>query len=151
MRYRLRRELACWTLAEILAAMDTLKIEPAEQKVFATDGPKDAQGVPTLSAPPAYLSESQQRECQETGATRLTLQQQVEQVTTLAVWRHQLYSHGVATYVASLGLAKCVAQLKARKAEMSTWDARMASRRDVEKRLIQAIHDEVEKEEEETE
>jgi hypothetical protein len=151
MKYRTRRELARLSLAEVLRELDALKIEPDGQTVFLTDGPLDPQGCPTLGEPPAYLSDAQKQECRETGSTRLTLQQQVEQGTTLASWRFQLYADGVERYVQSLGLAKCLRELRARKQELSTWDQRLATRRDVEKRLISAIHNEVEKEKEEDE
>ncbi|MEQ1845459.1 MAG: hypothetical protein ABL983_07770 [Nitrospira sp.] len=148
MRYRTRQELARLSLAEVLRELDTLKIEPAEQTVFALDSGHDAQGVPIVGEPPAYLSDAQKQECRETGATRLTLQQQAEQGGTLAVWRLQLYAHGVAAYVASLGLKRCLAHLKERKAEMTLWEGRHATRQEVEKRLTAAIHNEVEQREE---
>lgn len=150
MRYRTRKELAGLSLAEVLAELDTLHIEPAEQRVFA-DGPVDAQGVPMKTEPPAYLSESQKREVRETGSTRLTLQQQIEHNTTLEVWRCQLYADGVERYVSSLGLKKSLSQLKERKQDMTLWESRHVTRQEVEKRLTNAIHNEVEKQTEEDE
>jgi hypothetical protein len=95
------------------------------------------------------LNEAQKQEVRETGTTTLTLQQQVEHSTTLELWRFQLYSHGVEGYVKALGMAKCLRELKARKAEMTTWEQRRASRHEVEHALTNAIHNEVEKKEQE--
>jgi hypothetical protein len=143
--YRTRRELACLSLAETLAELDRLKIEPEGQTVYCEDGPV-VNGCITSGEPPAYLHESQKREIQEKGSTMLTLQQQVEQGTTLALWRLQIYQHGVAAYVQSLGMAKCLRELKARNAELSVWEGRNVSRQEVEKKLIYAIANEQEEE-----
>ena len=144
MKYRTRREIATWPMAKVLAAMDELKLEPEGQRVFLTDGVPDAQGCPRTGDAPHFLTASQKKECSEIGSTTLELQQQVEQGASLTMWRLQLYSEGVAAYVKSLGLAKCYRELTARKAELSTWDQRRATRREVEEQLIKAIHNEQE-------
>ena len=146
MRYRTRKELAKLSLAEVLAALDALGLEPESQRVFLTDGPPDAQGCPTTGPPLAWLHESQKQECLENGSTVLSLEQQVTHQTSLGLWRLQLYSEGVARYVASLGMAKAQRELKQRGAELTVWHARRVTRQEVEKQLCQAIHEETEEE-----
>ena len=145
--YRTRKELAGLTMAEVLAALDTLSLEPTGQVVFMTDALPDAQGCPRVGEPPAYLHESQKIECRETGKTQLTLEQQVNQRTTLELWRLQVYAAGVEAFVKGLGMARCLRELRARKLTMTVWEQRRCTRQEVEGALINAIHNEQERDE----
>ncbi|NOT22272.1 MAG: hypothetical protein HOP22_06045 [Nitrospiraceae bacterium] len=143
MKYRTRRELAAWSMVEVLAELDALKIEPESQTVYADDGPT-INGVLTVGEVPAWLHQWQKEEIKEQGFSTLTLEQQTNRATTLERWRVQLYQHGVCAYVESLGMAKAQRELKARHAELSTWEGRNATRQEVEKKLMQAIENETE-------
>jgi len=147
MKYRTRKELARLSMAEVLTELDSLKLEPAPHTVYPLDNGHDAQGVPIIGDPPAWLSDSQQREVREVGSTQATLEQQTNFSLSLPQWRMQLYAWGVSQYVSSLGLTKVKAQLAARKVELSAWDLRRISRREFESHLINAIHNEKEEEE----
>lgn len=143
MKYRTRTEIQELSLAQVLDEMNRLKIEPEGHRVYPADVVID--GIPSACGePPAYLSIIQQRECRELGGVGLTFKQQVEHETSLDLWRIQIHQHEVYTYVQSLGLAKCLRELKARKVEMTPWEKRQASRNDIEKRLCLAIARETE-------
>lgn len=145
MKYRTRSEVDALTLGQILDELTALKIDPAGHTIFPTDV-KDTDGVPSVTdALPAYLTAGQKDWCRVHGSVDLTFAQQVEQQTSLALWRIQIFAHGVANYVASLGLSKCMRELKARKIEMSAWEQRTANRKDVEKALYHAISTELPK------
>lgn len=145
MKYRTRREVEALTLGQLLDELTALKIDPAGHTIFPADV-RDKDGVPSATgALPAYLTTGQQAWCREYGSVDLTFTQQVEQETSLALWRWQVFQQGVTNYVASLGLAKCMRELKARKVELSAWEQRTANRKDVEAQLCRVISAEEDK------
>lgn len=147
MRYRTKAEVNVLSLSEVLDALALAKIAPAEQRVYALDGPVVNGVITSTGVGPAWLESWQQQEIRETGGTLATLEQQINTGLSLEAWRSQLYQFGQGQWIESLGATKLQKELKARGAEASLWEARTFNRKQLEKKLWFAMATDKEKDE----